>query len=224
MYYTNYWDSDHNLVNQKQYFFPRNGTVLGGLFYMDYGHYYGASFLKKIDGNGRLVSNFDFAPVDYVDKIAMIHDMMYKATGNENPKGELMNGWQTTPADIFAYENWSEFYDNYNTGDIDPTGIRITRMEMRAAWNGKTLFGILSSMKQRQIAYWMKDNYFDMDGVETNALRENFITQNYNLFIDMYMHKNEDGYYVKNAGMWELNDENIFVPIQQNGGTQATDR
>ena len=205
-YVVNYWETRANGLPQlnkdknTNFFYARDAPLT------EYGLYFGATGLYKITKDGELnkkVYDYSIDPVDYVDFGAWVHDKGYDAVGAAGASG-LLSDVATIPADLRAIETWQEVVDLGVKG-VDPhNGQPISQDEYNAASRGITLFkSIVFGDKARAVTNLLEKNIFKRLGDYANgrALRENI-----DRFVDTYFILNEDGYYVKREGYWNINE------------------
>jgi RHS repeat-associated protein len=188
----------------------------------DYGNYMGSTSLYGVNSNistknfdnSKILSskyNYDLPAVDQVDEYARIHDQGYDALDAKG-KNSLFNDWSTTPVDDKALQGWKSFLIiayTAKTNGIDPFNKQpINDKEVNAALRGHVLFSKVVNDKLNGISEFMKKNY----SKEATNDREN----NYNLFLNKYMHQEKDGTWKRNEALWTKQKDGTYTPIAPN--------
>jgi len=177
-----------------------------------YGNYMGSNPLPNFNAyTGKEIPNsyrYDVPAVDFVDQQAKLHDQGYdriRAVGGAS----LFGDWGTTPYDEAAAQAWSSFRDNNKNGGIDPyNGLSVTKQSLDAAWRGLSLFNSAVANKKEAISSFMQGNYRN-EAKSTIGLnsKNSEMQYNYQLFLQKYMQKDENGNWRRNEKMWNF-DEN----------------
>jgi len=189
-----------------------------GVVSTDYGNYYGATGLRTVDHNGHFTNTADYSipPIDMVDRLAYKHDKGYDALKSTGENG-LFDDWGTTPIDEMAASGWRSFTKQFSIGDRDPYNKqKIPRSEMIAAYKGYLLFDHIIANKKESISKFMQTFYPGIAENIANASsvqNENQIQYNYKLFLERYLHKNENGDWVRKEEMWTKDEHNNYVPL-----------
>ncbi|MCI5055633.1 MAG: hypothetical protein MRY83_05960, partial [Flavobacteriales bacterium] len=214
LYVTNHWDVDErglktfNEEKSVTLFHARDDWLI------EYGLYYGATALYKLNKDGTLSETYDYSlpPVDAVDYGAWLHDRAYDAVDAVGAGG-LVVDWATTPADLAAVEAWQAVIDR-GVGARDPyNGQDITEDQVTAAKRGVKGFGAIAGRKKEKMSVfvWQEgiEGYRSIHNVfDAAAVREH----NYQLFLDFYFEKDVSGFYVKKPGYWEEDENGDPIP------------
>lgn len=173
--------------------------------------------------NGKIIKNtyrYDIDAIDYVDQQAKLHDEGYDRL-NAVGASSLFSDLGTAPYDEAALSAWTNFYDNKNPGDIDPfNNQKVSFEEIGAAWRSKTLFSIVLNNKKLAIASFMSANYKDAKHGSKflwgkRSFSKDEIDSNYQMFLNKYMKKDENGQWIRRDDMWEGNKDKGFTPKKQ---------
>lgn len=192
-----------------------------GAIATEYGNYYGATGLYSINADGtfdKKVYDYSVDPVDAVDNFAMIHDQAYDNLQASGENG-LFDDWGTTPADEAAVDGWKSVLNFHPAGSKDPfNGQQVTNSERTAASNGVLLFSGVINNKKSAISSFMIANHSEQThknsrvarmGVKMfNEVRE----YNYQQFLNLYMHKDKNGKWTRNDGMWSRDQDGNWTP------------
>lgn len=196
LYDIKFYDRKQNrYIGGFKSFVGRNASVIG--IPTEYGNYMGATALYKVGTDGQFTKTYDYKlpAVDQVDNLALSHDLGYDKLGAVG-QDALFNDWGTTPVDIEALNGWQTFLTDYyiNHGKDALNGQSVTSEERNAANNASILFSKIASGKQKNISKFIRKNF------SSEASKD--VQSNYNLFLNKYMHKDADGNWKRNEGMW----------------------
>lgn len=192
--------------NDGPIFIPRQAAT-------DYGNYYGGTPIFKVLKNGIIDfgnnthPSYDAKPVDGADNFAMMHDKGYDALGAVGGNS-LFHDWGTTPIDEMALNGWSAMSDAIGNGNkVDPYNHqKVTRQEVGALHRGIILFAAVVAMKKYAISGFIKDN---IPGTKDNSKEKN-----YQLFLQLYLIKHDDGTYERKKGMWNQDKDGNYTPVK----------
>ena len=187
-------------------FKARDDWFNSGVF--NYGNYMGAIPLYEAGDNGEFTKNYDYSlpAVDAVDNLAKAHDQGYDRLGAKGAFS-LFNDWGTTPYDEAALNGWNDLQENYKTGDADPFNNNImNKDEFKAAANASSLFSIVVTDKKIAINAFIT-KYYSKEA----TFGDNSLEKNYQLFLNKYMYKDEDGNWKRNEDMWNKDKKGNFT-------------
>jgi hypothetical protein len=98
---------------------------------------------------------------------------------------------------------------NHKVGDQDPIGTaKVTKAEIDAASNGVNLFSMVVNDKKAGIAQFMYQNSKDAKNPAFFGNQE----YDYNLFVHLYLKKDDSGNYVRKYGMWNVDKNGNYTP------------
>ena len=201
--------SNTKFSNKIERFVLRNAeTYLN--FQADYGNYFGATSLYKVNRYGGFSKEYDYAlpAVDQVDYLAMLHDQGYDRVNSVGKSG-LFDDFGTTPYDEAALNGWKDLY-RHKVGEIDPYSHQpISSEERSLAYNGILAFSHTIAIKKSNIDYFMAENYSETMYMNTES--------RYQYFLSKYMVKDDKGNWLRKNDMWhkekdKKNNEEIWVP------------
>jgi RHS repeat-associated protein len=219
LYEISVWDSWFKTYRSVdvQKMVNRNASALFGTVSTEYGNYMGATSLMKVGADGGFTDKYDYTldAVDFVDQQAKLHDQGYdrvQAVGSDG----LFSDWGTTPYDEAARNGWRNFLNNNKEGSKDPfNGQKVTLEERKAAGRGLTLFDGVLATKKENISEFMMQNYskeaknrYSFSGDATDRADQ----FNYELFLEKYMKKDENGNFIRRDEMWDGNKDKGFSP------------
>ena len=112
------------------------------------------------------------------------------------------------PGSLSEIENgWNGLQENYKTGDADPFNNNImNKDEFKAAANASSLFSIVVTDKKIAINAFIT-KYYSKEA----TFGDNSLEKNYQLFLNKYMYKDEDGNWKRNEDMWNKDKKGNFT-------------
>lgn len=145
-----------------------------------------------------------------------MHDKGYDAL-HAKSANSLFGDWCTTPVDETALNGWNDFLANSNVGSVDPLNRqKVNQKERDVAWQGATLFKNVVGNKKWEIASFMQQNYKEASqgtkSMKSRSFSKNEVQANCQLFSNKYMNKDNDGNWIREAGMWSEDKDHNFIP------------
>lgn len=175
---------------------------------LDHGFYYGPTQLPNV----AMVNQYLLEAVDATDNAARKHDMGYDKVGAGAKNAS--DSWATIEADKALVGACTKISNLGENGKDPFNGRKIGELQYRAANRAKLYFEIEMESKIDEVSYFMELNYPDKAIKSSDIINDNEYTQteNYEMFRNIYMHENDEGFWVRNKGMWKQNDEKTWVP------------
>ncbi len=197
---TQHYDQNGNLASTSATTMFKRNAGIGGM--LDHGFYYGPTQLPGL----WVVNNYVLTAVDAVDEAGRKHDRAYDFVGAT--AYNATKSWGSIEADegIISATN---VVSKLGVGGIDPlNGQKITNDEWTAANRARDYFKWTQWDKIEAVSDWMEKNYKSECKIGSGKWLNFFDSEknqrsNYNLFRSKYMHKNNEGIWTENNGMWK---------------------